>query len=659
MINKRYIVLAFLCVVVFIKAQDCFRLDSSFNKIEWNIEKGTITSNVAYKLHVENKRISGLSLSGLVIKNSPEYLVRVILKDQKGHEHLILETYEETNNCDSIRFENYGEESILLENIVPDSIIIYVKDASLRIYTLTAKEETKEMVSRQQRYDIRKEQIHSIIDRINAYNQENERPWVAGETELSLLPYEIKKNVLGISDDTPSGGFEYYTAGFFVVGHAPVQTSRSLDDPFVDSFDWRNRHGKNWMTGIRHQGYTQYCSAYAALGCLESLTKLYFNNADLELDLSEQEIASCYDTNPHKFYQPLSYAGVMDYIHEHGVCDEDVYPLDTLGYYDLSYVPTCNSGIVVPNEQIRSGSPETTIASSLQDIKRALIAHGPLYSGWHPSNDSGHAMALVGYGKIQANDAISIYNPNTNGASTLNPVPTAYVGSTYWIFKNSYGINGIHQGYYYLIFSSMVGDNSNISIQNMTLPSYLGLPVISMNYNSDDIIVEDADGDGFYYWGIGDKPQGCPSWIPETPDGDDSDSTKSGMNEYGHLENIADRVSGPWTLLNDFSYNGTNNVLLYDDIIIPNGRTLTISSSVVCIGNASITVQNGGTLVIDGGILANALINLSSSSHVRIVNGGTIYMRKNRYFSAPVGCVVEIENGEIRGPYIKKSAKWN
>jgi len=72
-----------------------------------------------------------------------------------------------------------------------------------------------------------------------------------------------------------------------------------------------------------------------------------------------------------------------------------------------------------------------------------------------------------------------------------------------------------------------------------------------------------------------------------------------------------------------------------------------------------ITVQNGGTLVIDGGILANALINLSSSSHVRIVNGGTIYMRKNRYFSAPVGCVVEIENGEIRGPYIKKSAKWN
>ena len=71
-----------------------------------------------------------------------------------------------------------------------------------------------------------------------------------------------------------------------------------------------------------------------------------------------------------------------------------------------------------------------------------------------------------------------------------------------------------------------------------------------------------------------------------------------------------------------------------------------------------LTVLNGGDLVIDGGILANASIQLTSSSNITIKNGGKIFMRKNHDLYAPVGCVVNVIDGEICGPYVKKSEIW-
>lgn len=171
-----------------------------------------------------------------------------------------------------------------------------------------------------------------------------------------------------------------------------------------------------------------------------------------------------------------------------------------------------------------------------------------------------------------------------------------------------------------------------------------------MNHTDDDIIIEDADGDGFFYWGIGGKPVGCPSWIPNNPDGDDSDNTKAIMDEYGHLSDI--RPCGTVTLSNNYTIHNPN-VMLYDSLIVPYGRTFTITGSTMCMGNNTITVQNGGSLIIDGGVLANAAIILSSNSTVRVENGGIIYIRPGCDFSAPLGCVVEIEEGSINGPYKK------
>ena len=173
--------------------------------------------------------------------------------------------------------------------------------------------------------------------------------------------------------------------------------------------------------------------------------------------------------------------------------------------------------------------------------------------------------------------------------------------------------------------------------------------------NDDDIIIEDADGDGLYYWGIGGKPQSCPSWIPDLEDGDDSDNTLGLMDEYGMLSENVKRETWTITTSVEYPYIGSTN---YGDIVIANGGKVSITGSLCNIGSVSIYVESGGELIVDGGILANADIHFSPLSSVTVKNGGIIYMKKNCSFEAPVGCIVNIENGEIREPYLKKSSKW-
>lgn len=615
-------------------------------------ENRSLNRSTAFKFVADRAPISGLSVSGTITKSSPEYSVRVILKDKDKKEHIILESYEEINSNAVFSFSSYAEETQLLDNIVPDSIKICLSNASIQIDSFSIAYPTRgqeEILSRQA--ELRRNQIGNIVERINKYNIENGRPWIADVTEISLLPYEIKKRMMGFTDETSTGGLEYYAGGYFVVGHGAVNNNRDLgNDPYVDSFDWRNRHGKNWISSIKNQFPTSYCTAFAALACSESLIKLYYNNPSLEVDLSEQEVASCSDTIPHYMGDNLSLGCVFDYLHEHSVCDEDSYPLVT----DSEVVLSCNSGNITPNEWFQMGSEES-VGIRLWDIKSALIANGPLFSGWQKNLRIGHAMALVGYGKLHEGDPVWIYVPSSNIAQGYQTVPQAYVGSTYWIFKNSYGPSAGINGYYYLIFDDMIGTNSNIYISYMANAYSIGLPIASLNYTDNDIVVEDADGDGYYNWGLGSKPASCPSWIPDDPDRDDSDSLKYKMDEYGHLQNIPQRE--PSTLISDVS-NYSTNVLQGGDIIIPYGRTYTLLGSMIGIGHASIAVKNGGKLIIDGGVWANAKLHLESGSEIIIRNGGKIYVSASKNFEAPIGCLVSIENGEINGPFQIKSSQW-
>jgi hypothetical protein len=74
---------------------------------------------------------------------------------------------------------------------------------------------------------------------------------------------------------------------------------------------------------------------------------------------------------------------------------------------------------------------------------------------------------------------------------------------------------------------------------------------------------------------------------------------------------------------------------------------MTIKSTITLYGNTKIIVEANGELVIDGGVLENADIELNSGSKLVLKNGGTIIMRNNKDFYVPIGAIVTIEEGMI------------
>ena len=187
----------------------------------------------------------------------------------------------------------------------------------------------------------------------------------------------------------------------------------------------------------------------------------------------------------------------------------------------------------------------------------------------------------------------------------------------------------------YIVFSNPV---------LMLAPCDLNLPISDINRNSSDVLCEDADGDGFYFWGLGPKPSSCPEWVSDTPDGDDSNINYGAMDEYGNLDVLPDGV----TIKTNICY--TADSIITQRIGIVNGGTLTISATSTLSGNAKIRVCEGGTLIADGGTLSDADIDLIPTSTLILRNGGTINMASGKTFSAPVGVIVQIDDGEIN-PY--------
>lgn len=644
---RKTIIIGFLfCFVQNLLAEDIFSLPCS------KVMDGTLPlsfkTNEVFKPFDSNSFVSGVAVSGYIVKNSPDYFVRIILSDVEGKKYLILESYDELNDDSIIFFNNYCEESAFCHHLQPDSIKVYLHDATLYISEIHTTpviraDEDSLMLIREQRH---KEQIKDKIEKINQYNKAHKKLWVADETRLSEMDFTTKCNVLGIGPESPTSGIEYYAGGIFEPYHTTMRPvpSSSL---YVDHFSWRDRQGKDWMTEVKDQEWSSFCTVFAAISCTEALTNLYFNKK-LDLDLSEQEIIDCSDTSPHYAWESFNYSTVLNYLENHGVCDEDSYELN-ICYNPADCHPTCKSDSITPVETVRI-SGDDIVYSSVNDLKSALITKGPLLSGWQ-----GHAMALVGYNTIHAGD--SLYYYDNSGNLTLidsigNENEDPRVGRTYWIFKNNHLVfNGQpYDGYLSILFPEYVA-NGESYVSGMTLNISFDLPIISSKYTDDDIAIVDEDGDGYYYWGIGERPSTCPPWIPTLSDGDDTDPTKHEMDAYGNFPPTYSFPIG--TDLLSHNRTITENESLTSNLELYHGVTLTITGSLYCLENTKI-ISNGGTIVVDGGVLANAEIDFDSFSSIIIRNGGTIYLKKNVDFDVPTGCIMTIEEGKICPHYEKR-----
>lgn len=618
----------------------------------------TYTSTSEFALN-DMSAIYGLSISGQSQLNSDTSLVRVLLIDNQGKTYLVYEDFYLT--ASDVAFQDMAFETAYLDSVTPDKLKIIIRDATLYLSGVSYNY-GNETITRNSTLDRKtlartqqQTQEEYMIDRWNEYNEANDGYWFAGKTALSGLSYESKKNILGTTSDAfQLDGLEYYVGGIFVMRSHEKDDSTQIDtrnstSDYVDSFDWRNRHGRNWMTSVKNQlEPTNHdsignggCWAFAACSTVEAQINLQFNQL-LDYDLSEQELGSCTSGNlfVHKIRQKSDgtndtikgggYASdALEYIKYTGIVTEDCMP-----FLNNEHIP-CNDKCDNPHDVI-SISDYQSIYDNENTLKHNIINYGPLVGSVH--NHWHHAMCLCGYGTINVGDSV-MYMPRDERPTIRDFTEgDPLIGETYWIYKNSTGLNSDDDfdGYFCVVFEKKTAQSQHYIINSN---------VQSLVYNQDDVVCEDRDGDGYYFWGLGEKPAHCPSCAPDTPDGDDSNPNLTVMNEYGYF--LPQTIQTDEIITTNSTWN--ENDTLCGDVYVQNDAILTITNASITLHPLShILVEDGATLIVDNGTIVNAEIVVNAGGSLIVRNNGIIQQGEGDMVDVQLGGTLQIISGEIR-----------
>jgi len=544
----------------------------------------TYTNDAFIDLSGITTPVTSFAVSGSISLSDYPSLVRIILVTN-NYQYLVYEAYPLICESNSFSFSKVCDETDIMGNETPVKLIIIVKNASLsldKIYystTLLTVNENTQLAETKLATKRHVENNKATI--INMNNTKNYKTWIADTTGITLLSFENRKNLFGGNNDFNAGGFEYYADGIFSFPDFDPKTAikSGSKTTYVEKFDWRNRHGKNWMTSVKNQGNCGACSAFSAVGTTEAMFNIYYNNDNIDLDLSEQEVFSCCSGN---CSYGLSLLTAVNFIKNTGVVNETCFP-----YIDYG-PPPCSNTCSYPDEKINISTTQS-ISGTEDAFKHALINIGPLAGA---INTLGHAMPLLGYNTIVAGDTICF--PKNGGCSdSIIQTGSSYIGLTYWIFKNSYGdplpgqphFHG-HHGYLY-IFQSINQIYAYTAEEPYSTNSYIRN-------------CTDADGDGYYWWGTGNKPSTCPDCAPDDKDGNDADATIGPMDEYGNCTIISSPYEATHDITTTVSWSNTS--ICGDVYVYSGGGNLTIDNTDVNI-YSSFTVEQGGVLTINSGVI--------------------------------------------------------
>lgn len=564
--------------------------------------------------------VYALSIDATIQQPREASFVRIVLEDTKGHDYLVAESDRFRNDTSTVHLSEYCEETAQLAGVTPFLLKCYMAgDATLQITGIHASNQVPtrmQATNRESDANIKRAQVQSIVNRINEYNIKHKKLWQAGVTDFSLRNIEGQNTT---EEDAYTANMKFYIDGIYEIGERTENVKTSSSN-FVSSFDWRDRHGKNWITPIKNQEVNGNCALFAAVGVAEALYNLYYNDT-INLALSEQFIREClmWDINA----QYLSYQAPLEFIVTDSVIDEQSLPYSYDGLLGLGYRP-------VGQESVNLDSIITISFNGLcldtfcDSVKYHLINHGPgMWGANFPSSSplGNHYMTLIGYGTI--NESENYINIDKYGYNSYHGyADPSMIGKTYWIFKNSFGSSSSNP---YLQPVIKIVFNNGAYIYNAY---FANTPVTSRS--NIRIKCEDRDGDGYYNWGINkNPPSSLPSWAHREKDANDSDRFIGPMDDKGNpvsvyldsYENISN-----YTVVNKDSIN-------YKHIVIKNGGTLVIKKHFHCFPGVWIYVESGGTLTIDSGILENVLIEVSENATINIKNEGQIILLPQNYYN--------------------------
>ena len=571
--------------------------------------------------------IYALSIDATIEQPREASFVRIVLEDTEGHNYLVAESDWFRNDTTIVRLSEYCEETAQLNGITPLRLKCYLTHATLNLTSIhTSAEQPKRALTNNDRKQLKEEQVQAIVDRINEYNIRHRKLWRAGVTDINrnLFSHCSADTII----DPYISNLKYYNSGVYEMGERGL---REEDSPYPPTFDWRSQHNKNWITSVKSQDSINWCATFAAVALTEAMTNLYFNDT-INLDLSEVSVAF-YMKGTSNLNVILSGAAPtvpLAYIRDHGVIDEETLPFksDSIAFYP----PVRPEG----NELVNIGN-YSYIPNIPDSIKKSIIIRGPLRSGLRNPVGGSHAMLLVGYGVVVP-DSFYIVGLPANVERYVYANETDLIGKTCWFFKDSYyGIyNHGHDGYMYVIFNDYTYMNPTYAIENH---------VTRLGHTDDEIVVKDADGDGYFSWGIGPKPSHCPSWAPDEPDGDDSDYTKGPMTPYGFIPDIIPDSSPPILISTNQTYSSKK--YLHEHCTIQSGAELIVQDEVQCYNGVQIIVKNNATLRIDGGVIKNVHLIVESGGHLIIEDGGEVFCNPSFPFEIPLGAILEISQGYI------------
>lgn len=585
--------------------------------------------------------ITGLSVSGTATLNhASNSLVRVTLQDDYNTEWLVYELFPLLADSSTVTFSNVAFETSVLENITAKQLNITIINATLTLSDINTSNQSVASYSLQQA-QVLEAQSSYIIDKLNENLEKRNIPWRAGETSVSRKTYEEKKAMFG--GKVPNlGGLEYYKGGIFVMpgyesevsndGIATVSATSATEeeDPYVKEWDWRNRHGKNWMTPVKDQEGCGSCWAFATIGTLEAYINLYYNQL-LNLDLSEQELVSCAVTNTLPSGVILgngcnigNFLYARNYIMENGIMDETSFPYTgTNGRY--SDRPSNPSERFFVTDMPYS---TFTYPDDITFIKSKLF-RTPLYMSIPTWN---HAVVLTGFKVLKEGDIVCGRTFSQDTLTAGDPL----IGETALLVKNSYGEWWGENGYGYIV----LGNQCSIILQEFTGN------LSSINYSKADILATDNDKDGYYFTGISPNYISRPRY-PEEIDYDDSNPNYAILDQYGNLQQIIPdtlvitRPDVDSLLYPQYEYFG----YIHPHLIIKSGYTFSIIQDHFMYKDATITVEPNATLNIDSGSIDQADITVKSGGTLNMTNGAHITLRNADCFHAEKGSTVNIGNG--------------
>ncbi len=596
--------------------------------------------------------IYALSIDATITQPREASFVRIVLEDTEGHDYLVAESDRFRNDTLAVQLSEYCEETARLDGVTPTRLKCYLSgDATLTITGIYASDQAPtrgEATSVETAASIKEAQVQDIVDRINNYNVQHDKLWCAGVTTIAMMNFDDKMKVLGADISVNTDNIEYYSGGIFEFGSPMYHRNVLTESPYIESFDWCNRHGKNWMTPIRDQHSTPYCTAFAVAAGVETMRNLYYNKPIID-HLSVQELACCatYNQYPYQSRVSINIDSALIYSRDIGIMLDSIYPFEEYG------LQICMSDEKNPDEKFKIDDYMYVERPTVNDsLKNALINKGPQICYIFPLNYSfNHSMLLVGFGQIQEGMKLNIYEHFSPHEEIIIQAGDPRIGKTYWKFKNSWGlsinngyINNTYDGYMYVLM-----DDPSIIYRHYSILT----PIRSELLSETDIACEDNDGDGFFNWGIGTRPDNrLPSWAELEEDGDDSNRFKGAMNEYGYIADV--NYSSP-TFVIDHNMTDTELIdsidcsrFLRRHIRINPGVTFTIQGSLAFYSGKRIYMNNLSHLVIDGGSLVDpTLYKSTSGGKVVIKNGGKIVCHKKSNFVLPDEITMEIQEGSI------------